>query len=318
MAESGQLSQAEVLAAFPNVVPLPPSSALEARLKLSDVMYYIGAAIVFLGICVLVYQNWDSFGSGLRIFVSLGSSIAAFAVGALLYRYENLRKVSQSFFLLAGLLAPLGMNIAFKESGLDLNSDSLQLLIYLILTAVFLAGLWFFRRQTILLFFGVLFATGLFHFIINLIVGENLLMANYAKIWEYRILAEGLAWVFLGYYLADTSFSSLKGVMYGFGVLGFLGAGLALGGWSPDQNAFWELVYPLLVFGVIFLSVFFKSKSFLVFGSIFLIFYILKLTGEYFKSGLGWPLALVLAGLAIMGVGYYAVKLNKKYFAEHI
>jgi hypothetical protein len=47
-----------------------------------------------------------------------------------------------------------------------------------------------------------------------------------------------------------------------------------------------------------------------------LIFYILKLTGEYFTSGLGWPLSLVLAGLAIIGIGYYAVKLNKKYLVQ--
>jgi hypothetical protein len=68
-----------------------------------------------------------------------------------------------------------------------------------------------------------------------------------------------------------------------------------------------------VVFGMIFLSVYVKSKAFLVFGTIFLIVYILKLTGEYFTSGLGWPLALVVAGLVIMVVGYYAVKINKQY-----
>jgi hypothetical protein len=320
LAQSGQISQAEVLAAFSGIATpgFIAEKPIENRLKLSEIMYYIGGAIVFLGICVMVYQNWDSFDSFLRIFVTLGSGIAAFVVGALLYRYENLRKVSQAFFLLAGLLAPLAMNVAFKESGLDLNSDSLQLLIYLILTAVFLGGLWFFRQQTILLFFGVLFATAIFHFVVNLMVGESLLMANYSKFWEYRILVEGLAWILLGYYLTQTPFTALTGVMYGFGCLGFLGAAIALGGWTPDQNVFWELIYPLLVFGIIFLSVYVKSKAFLTFGTIFLIGYILKLTSEYFSSGLGWPLALVLAGLAIIGVGYYAVKLNKKYLAQQV
>jgi hypothetical protein len=32
-----------------------------------------------------------------------------------------------------------------------------------------------------------------------------------------------------------------------------------------------------------------------------------------FVAGLGWPLALVLAGLLVMAVGYYAVRINKKY-----
>jgi hypothetical protein len=43
--------------------------------------------------------------------------------------------------------------------------------------------------------------------------------------------------------------------------------------------------------------------------------YILKITGEYFQDGLGWPLALVLAGLALIAVGYVAVYVNNKYLA---
>lgn len=88
---------------------------------------------------------------------------------------------------------------------------------------------------------------------------------------------------------------------------------MALGGWSPNQNTFWELLYPVIAFGIIYFSVYLKSRVLLIFGALFLIGYILKLTGEYFTSGLGWPLALVLAGLAVMLVGYYTVRINKKY-----
>ncbi len=316
LALSGEISREEVLAVMP-VGSSGQSEVLKQHFTLSEIMYYIGGGIVFLGICVLAYQNWDNFSSFLRIFVTLGSFVAAYVVGSLLYRYENLKKISQAFFLIAGCLAPLALNVAFKEWGMDISADSLQVLIYLILTSVFLGSLWFFR-QTILLFFGIVFATALFHFLVNLVVGQNLLYENSEKIWQYTFLVEGLAWMLVGYYLKTTSFKAVTGVLYGFGVLAFLGSSLALGGWSPNQNAFWELIYPLLVFGVIFLSVYVKSKAFLVFGSLFLIGYILKLTGEYFESGLGWPLALVLAGLAIMGVGYWAVKLNKQYFAEKV
>lgn len=316
MAQTGELTQTEVMAALSGEGVVAVSS--HNNLNLAEILYYIGGAIVFMGIVVLSYQNWDSFGSPLRILITLGSSIGAFVVGALLYSREDFRKISQAFFLISGMLAPLGLSILFKENGLDLNADGVQLIIYIILTAIFLGSIWFYKQQTILLFFGVLFATGLFHFIINLIIGQNLLMENYSKIWEYRILAAGLAWIFLGYYLKDTSYKAITGPLYGFGVIAVLGTTMALGGWDPNQNVFWELAYPLVVFGAIFASVYLKSKSFLVFGSIFLIGYILKLTSEYFTSGLGWPLALVLAGLAIMGVGYWAVKLNKKYFSHTI
>ena len=315
MSATGQLSQAEVLAAFTSVPALGQIGTAKS-LTISEILYYIGGAIVFLGICVLCYQNWDSFNSFLRIFITLGSCLASFIVAVLLNRYENYKKPSDAFFLLAGLLAPLGVGVVFKEAGFDLSSNILWVAIYAMLTAVFFGVFWYFKQQTILLFFSIAFATILFHYIIAWLVGQNLNIADYPKVWEYQILVIGLVYMLVGRYLSPTSQKLLVGVLYSFGSLFFLGAALALGGWQPNQSAFWELIYPLLVFGLIFWSVYAKSKAFLVFGTIFLIAYILKLTGEYFTSGLGWPLALVIAGLLIMLVGYYAVKINKQYLTS--
>jgi uncharacterized integral membrane protein len=58
-----------------------------------------------------------------------------------------------------------------------------------------------------------------------------------------------------------------------------------------------------------------KSKSFLTFGAIFLVTYVFKITAEYFTDGLGWPLVLVIVGLAIIGIGYLAFSLKKKYMS---
>ncbi len=310
MSAAGQLSQAEVLAAFSGHAASAP---VEKNLNISEILYYIGGAIVFLGICVLCYQNWDNFNSFLRIFVTLGSCLAAFVVAALLNKYENLRKVGQAFFLLFGMLAPLGVGVAFKEAGYDLSVDVLWVGIYAALTAVFFGVFWYYKQQIILLFFSIAFGTILFHYLISWLVGGSLSYSDMTKVWEYQFLVIGLVYMLVGYFLAQGSQKALVGALYGFGSLFFLSSTLALGGWQPSQNSFWELVYPLLVFGVIFLSVHIKSKSFLVFGTIFLIAYILKLTGEYFTSGLGWPLALVLAGLVIIVIGYYAVRINRRY-----
>jgi hypothetical protein len=315
MAQSGQISQAEVLSAFSGVPVLAQGTASAKHLTISEILYYIGGAIVFLGICVLCYQNWDSFNSFLRIFITLGSCLACFVVAVLLNKYENLQKPAQAFFLLFGMLTPLGAGVTFKEAGFDLSADVLWVGIYALLTAIFFGVFWYFKKLAILLFFGVAFATILFHYSVAWIIGGNLSGSDYSKVWEYQFLAVGLAYMLAGYYLSQISQKALVGALYGFGSLFFLGSTLALGGWQPDQNAFWELIYPLLVFGMIFLSVYAKSKSFLVFGTAFLIGYILKLTGEYFTSGLGWPLALVIAGLLIMLVGYYAVKINKQYLS---
>ena len=79
------------------------------------------------------------------------------------------------------------------------------------------------------------------------------------------------------------------------------------------QNVFWELIFPGLALATLFVSVPLKAKSFLTFGALFLMSYILKITAEYFTSGLGWPLALVLAGLMLIAVGYLYVFIKKKY-----
>jgi MFS family permease len=289
----------------------------EAGLKISDILYFIGAAIIFLGVSVLVYQNWDVYNSITRIAITIGSCLAAFIVAIVLNKYENFQKASNGFFMLFGLLAPLALNVVFFESGVDYATNSIQAAIFAILAAVFASAFYYFRK-TILLLFLILFSSGLFHFVINLLVGSNFSSEDQVKIYEYRFLILGLGYMLLGYYFSSTLRKSLSGFLNGFGSLMFLGSAMALGGYSPNENIFWELIYPVLVFGLLFLSVYVKSKAYLVFGSLFLIGYILKLTGEYFTTGLGWPLALVLAGLAIMGVGYYAVKLNKKYFQAHV
>jgi hypothetical protein len=120
----------------------------------------------------------------------------------------------------------------------------------------------------------------------------------------------------MGYSFSKNERAPLSGFLYSFGILGVLGAALILGEWTPNQNVFWELIYPILVFGALFLSIHIKSKAFLIWGTIFLMAYILKITAEYFSTGLGWPLALVIAGLAMIGVGYMSISIKNKYLTN--
>ena len=120
----------------------------------------------------------------------------------------------------------------------------------------------------------------------------------------------------LGYSFVDTDREVLSGWLYAFGVIGFLGAGLALGDWKPNQSVFWEAVYPGLVFGVIFLSTQIKSRVFLVFGSLALGAYLTKITAEYFSDSLGWAFSLVLVGFLLMGVAFLGVRVNRRYVSE--
>ena len=101
--------------------------------------------------------------------------------------------------------------------------------------------------------------------------------------------------------------------MYFFGIIMFLGSSLALQGYSPKVDIFWELIYPFLLVAVFTASIKLQSKVFLIMATIFTFGEILKLTSEYFSKSIGWPISLIVAGLVIMGIGYMSFELNKRF-----
>jgi hypothetical protein len=278
--------------------------------NIASILYYLGGAVVVLGIAILIGQNWEQFSTPMRILVTLGSGIAAYVSATLVGRDERFSGVSAALYLVSGLTLPLGLYVWVYEAGWNLADMWTHTLILAALFAVYLSS-FLLLRKTVLLVFSIIFGTLLFYS-----VTDQLVSGSSIDTWDYylyRTLLSGLSYILLGYYLWKAGRPQLTGTLYSFGVLGFLGAALLLGGWSPSQNVFWELIFPLLVFGTLYASVYLRSKSFLVFGTLFLMAYILKITGEYFTEGLGWPLALVIAGLLMIGVGYMSVSLNKKY-----
>jgi hypothetical protein len=170
-------------------------------------------------------------------------------------------------------------------------------------------------RKNIFTLFSIIFGTWLFFSLTSWMV-DGLPSFNNWKFYMYRILVTGITYILMGYSFSKNERAPLSGFLYSFGILGVLSAALILGEWTPNQNVFWELIYPILVFGALFLSVHIKSKAFLIWGTIFLMAYILKITAEYFSTSLGWPLALVIAGLAMIGVGYMSISIKNKYLTN--
>jgi hypothetical protein len=288
----------------------PSPAPKHSSWNIASILYYLGGAVVFLGIAILVAQNWELFSVPVRILVTLGSGIAAYVSAALVGRDERFAGVSAALYLVSGLTLPMGLYVWVYEAGWNLLDIWTHILVLAALFAVYLTS-FVLLRKTVLLLFSIIFGTLLFY-----AVTDKLVYGSGIDLWDYylyRTLLSGLSYVLLGHYLWNIGRPQLTGTLYSFGILGFLGAALMLGGWSPSQNVFWELIFPLLVFGALYMSVHLRSKSFLVFGTLFLMAYILKITGEYFTEGLGWPLALVIAGLLMIAVGYMSVSLNKKY-----
>jgi hypothetical protein len=280
------------------------------HISLANILYYIGGGIVCIGIAVLIGQNWEVLSLLSRILVTFGVSVAAFIAGILFSRDERMEGLGQAFHLIAAVVMPVGIYTVFDAAHLNLESLGIISLIFLIIFLVYFASTLFFKK-TMFLFFAIAHGTILFFVFTQFLLAQNPIYDWHID--AYRILVVGLSYMFFGYYYSTRSFSALSGLLYSLGSIGFLGATMSLGGWSPDQNLFWEAIFPLLVFGIIYLSIYIKSRSFLIFGSLFLMGYILKITAEYFSQGLGWPLALVIAGFFLMAVGYLTVYLNRRY-----
>lgn len=311
LAESKVISRDEVIAAFNEGSDGKGDKALTKKLGVAEILYYIGGFIVFLGIVILLAQNWAILTAGTRILATLGGGIAAYLVGLLFSRSEKTETVGFAFYLISALVMPFGLYVVFDNAGFDAGSYGSQSLISGILFGTYLAS-FLLSKKNIFVLFSIIFGTWLYFSLTSFLVNGGPYFDSW-EFYEYRTLLAGLAYILIGYTFSKSERAPLTDFLYGFGILGFLGTALTLGGWTPSQNMFWELIFPGLVFGTLFLSVHIQSKAFLTFGTLFLMAYILKITSEYFSSGLGWPLALVIAGLSMIGVGYMSLSIKRKY-----
>ncbi|HAI98606.1 TPA: hypothetical protein DCL30_03675 [Candidatus Peribacteria bacterium] len=310
LAEQHLVSEQEVLQALRQGKSSPSQHGTASRF--TEILYYIGGLIIFIGITVLIVQNWEMLNSITRILVTLGVGIAAYVMGVLYMQRKITQNLTTAFFFLSTILLPTGLFITFHEAGFDVETAGTNVVISGILLGTYLASYSLYKRNFFLLF-TIIYATWLFFAFTSLLFGGNPILVEW-KFYAYRVMITGLSFIFIGYSFRDHERRKmLTGPLYAFGILGFLASTLALGGWRPEQSLVWELLFPGIDLAVIFLGVVFKTRAFLVFGAMFLMAYILKITSEYFSSGFGWPLSLVLLGLVFIAIGYFTYHLNRKY-----
>jgi hypothetical protein len=308
--KEGELTKEELLDIYQKFAHTDLRETMSQQSRISNILYYIGGIVVFLGICIFVGTNWERLNQVTKILTTLGFSVAMHVAAVLLGFYKHLKKVADSFYFLSALVAPLGIFVTMDLAGVNVNTAGMHSLIAAILFAVY-GSSYFYDRRNIFVVLMIVFGTWLFFSFTTFVMGGRP-FSNWDFI-KYRWLVAGLSYMLLGYAFVHTEKRRVSPWLYGLGVVAFLTAALCLGGWSPNQSMVWELLFPGVVFGIIFLSVYLKVKSFLVFGTMFLMIYILKITSEYFTSGFGWALSLIFVGFALMGVGYLAFYLNKKY-----
>jgi len=297
-----------------DILPLFDSSTQDkegTQSKIAMLLYYIGGLVMFLGIAFFVGQEWGTMGSAARILVTLGFGILFFVAATILTLRKSFLGISDAFQLIAGLLVPSGVFVTLYELGYRDGSYGKSLIF------LALGILWFVtylsQKRVVTAIFSILFGSIAY----LLFVTTYLSKLTTFPTWDpslYLLCGLGLSYLAIGYALKERFLKSLSGPLYFIGTPIVLGTIMALQGYAPDQRIFWELSYPALLFGGLYLSVYLRSRSILVFSSLFLIGYVVKIMFEYFDDRLSGPLLFIFAGMVIMATGYLTLYLNRRYF----
>lgn len=310
LASSQLISKAEVNAAFDE--GSGKTKGEKRKSLVSTILYYLGGAIVAIGIAILVAQNWNMLGVVAKVLITLGMGIAFYIGASLLFKDPKTQGAANAFFLISALTSPVGLYVLFNQAGFNLNSFGVQSAVSAILFITFFASYLVFKTRLFTLV-SVGYGTWLF-FSLTSLPHFSFNADLYAA---YRVLFVGLCYIALGWLLKNTNEKPIIGFLYGAGSAGALGAMLALTSLpSGNPNLFWIIVLPIIALATMLASSPLKQKILILTGGVFFLSDIFRITAQYFSKGLGWPLALVIAGFVFMGVGYLAVYLSRKRTAE--
>jgi len=265
---------------------------------LAKVMGYIGGIFLFAGVATFIGINWDSFPSLARVLVTLGHGISVFIAAVVVERDGRWPLMAAPAYLTAEVLQPTGMLVAFDEFGsggdwrIAVAITSFAIMVQA-LAAVRIAGSGVLVFAAV--FFGVSLAVTLFDMasidetLYTLVAGLSMMLvalgidaARYR--WNVSAWASvGSVFFFVALFdlVKDEPFEILFAVMTGFGV---------------------------------YVSVQTRARAILVTSVLSFLLYISYFTAEHFSDSLGWPLVLMLIGVAFVAVGYGALRFNRQYF----
>lgn len=314
---SGNVSASEIQAALS--VPETAESG-KKRLSATSILYSIGGLILILGIGSFVFSFWNDLNGAVRVLITLGFAAAAYIAGTMLRGETDHGNISRVLFFVSGILAPIGAFVSLDTLGIDYSGFGWSATVALLLTAVYGASLFFFRTAEFA-FFTTVFST----WTIYAVVGYTLEMSGGAQLLEdaykYLTIAIGAAYLLIQSVIASSTVDAETGArdqrafdrfLTFFGAAGIFGALIALSDWSPNQSLFWEFVSVVAVLGGLVLASRTANRTLLKTSALFVFILIIRFTSEYFVDSLGWPIALIVAGIALLAAGYGLIALGKR------
>jgi hypothetical protein len=293
-----ELTTADVERAFPTATAGSGETAASPRsLLLITVLSYIGGAFVFSGIAIFVATQWGGMNSLARVVITLGSGLVLFVLSLAALRDVRFVMAAVPLMLAAAALEPVGLLVALQEFAGGGDEQVAAMTVAAAVAAQFLLAFVSYRATTMVLislFFGSA-SWGL---------GLDLLAFD----WEVVALTLGVAWLLFGLQFHRGSRSGISPLLFFFGCWGFL-----WGLFELVQGGVFELMFLFAACGMTVLGVWARSRALNFASTVAVLVYTAYFTSRYFAGSVGWPVALILLGLLMIGISALALRIDRKY-----
>ena len=288
------LSAGEIAAAM----GAPPAAEdNRARVVLVRVLGFLGGTFVFAGIGVFIALQWSQMNSAARVVVTLGSGLAAFVLAMLASREIRFDKVATPLLLIAAGLEPTGMLVAFQEFGSGGDWRVAGLITSGAMTLQFGAVFGRLRRSTPL-FMAVVFGTLFWWTALDLLDVDAKVIA--------LVLGGSMLLAAVG--IDRTAHRDITPVWYLFGASAFL-----YGFFDAVERTPFEIGFVAVAAAFVYLSVVLHARTLLFVATMAILAYTAWYTEEHFANSVGWPLALIVFGMFMIGLSALAFRIDRDY-----
>lgn len=344
------ITPAEVEAAFRLPAASRPEPARRSRGDIAKTLFiYLGAIFILAGISTYIGTFWVSMGSVMRVLVTLGVGYILLIV-LLSALYENkypkliLPLALASVFVMTG-----GWFVLIHEVFPHGENWRAAVLFVFGVMALQQGALFGKYRLTVLAFTALFFVYGFMQVGLDLldvpfayiaiVLGASLfLVATALEDTTHRVLAApalliGICWMngglfdriamstsaiwaslLTGVCIISAAYGLHKAGRYsGLAGLGyFVGSIMAYSGlFDLVHNTSFELVYLAITASMLYACVVLQSRALLFTTVIAMLGFIGFYTAKHFANSLGWPVTLVLMGVAFLGVGTIAIRVRR-------
>jgi hypothetical protein len=272
-------------------------SGNRARTVLVRVLGILGGIFVFAGIGVFIALRWSEMNSAARVVVTLGSGLAAFVVAMVSRRDARFVTASTPLLLMAAVLEPTGMLVAFEEFGSG-GDWRIAGLITAGTMALQFAATFRLVRQSTPLFITILFATLFWWTALDLVDVDGGVIA----------IALGASMLLAAAGVDRTRHRDITPVWYLLGGAAFLG-----GVFDNVRRTPLELTFIVAAAAFVYLSIVLRSRTLLIVATLAILGYTGWFTREHFADSVGWPIALIMFGIFMIGMSALALRIDRDY-----